>query len=302
MTPAIKWVGSIIAGFCIVLIVAFLCWASYAPRRSPPDLRRCTQIEIQFAPLALSYLLHGSKSQGVFTADEVGYLQSLKTLVVTDPEAIKAFARDILSRVSSRGDGGTYIQPNSLRFVCLRNGKPLTAFTFTGGRIVTDHNWGFAYDNGLPSLEGILGPIWSIQLRGRCAHNLATLGLRLVEVSKKQEAYPRPSEWCDAIVAEARAWKHDEGYDPEGDIMYPFMCPGAGAGKCHYAMNPDCRRDSPRDTVLLFETKTGWNQYGGPELFTFDNHHDPAGGHVRLNDGTVQFIRSEDELKQLRWR
>ena len=52
--------------------------------------------------------------------------------------------------------------------------------------------------------------------------------------------------------------------------------------------------------VLLFETKAGWNQHGGPELFTFDNH-DPHGGLVVLNDGTVKFIRTEEELKQLRW-
>ena len=49
------------------------------------------------------------------------------------------------------------------------------------------------------------------------------------------------------------------------------------------------------------ELKAGWNQHGGPELFTFDNH-DPRGGCVLLNDGTVKFIRTEEELKQLRWK
>jgi hypothetical protein len=68
-----------------------------------------------------------------------------------------------------------------------------------------------------------------------------------------------------------------------------------------YAMNPNCQADSPKDMVFLFETKAGWNQHGGPELFTFDNH-DPKGGLVLLNDGTVKFIRTEEELKQLRWK
>jgi len=68
-----------------------------------------------------------------------------------------------------------------------------------------------------------------------------------------------------------------------------------------YAMNPNCRADSPKDMVLLFESKAGWNQHGGPELFAFDNH-DPKGGLVLLNDGTVKFIRTEEELKQLRWK
>jgi hypothetical protein len=53
--------------------------------------------------------------------------------------------------------------------------------------------------------------------------------------------------------------------------------------------------------VLLFETRVGWNQHGGPEVFTFDNH-DPKGGCILLNDGTVKFIRTKEELQQLRWK
>ncbi|MDI6448836.1 hypothetical protein [Anaerobaca lacustris] len=68
-----------------------------------------------------------------------------------------------------------------------------------------------------------------------------------------------------------------------------------------YAMNPNCRGDSPKDMVFLFESRPGWNQHGGPELFAFD-HHDPKGGCVLLNDGTVRFIRTERELHALRWR
>ena len=66
-------------------------------------------------------------------------------------------------------------------------------------------------------------------------------------------------------------------------------------------MNPNCKPASPGNVVLLFETKTGWNQHGGPELFTFDNH-DPKGGCVLLNDGTVKFIRTKKELHALRWK
>jgi hypothetical protein len=34
----------------------------------------------------------------------------------------------------------------------------------------------------------------------------------------------------------------------------------------------------------------------GPDLFTFDNH-DPKGGCVLLNDGTVKFIRTKEEAE-----
>ena len=85
-------------------------------------------------------------------------------------------------------------------------------------------------------------------------------------------------------------------------IRKPLICPSTSEGnKCNYAMNPDCKPDSPGDMVLLFETKAGWNQHGGPELFTFNNH-DPRGGCVLLNDGTVKFIRTTEELQQLRWK
>ena len=80
-----------------------------------------------------------------------------------------------------------------------------------------------------------------------------------------------------------------------------FMCPNMQEGRCHYAINRNCEPNSPPETVLLFETKAGWNQHGGPELFTFDNH-DPKGGCALLNDGTVKFIRTKEELHALRWR
>lgn len=72
-------------------------------------------------------------------------------------------------------------------------------------------------------------------------------------------------------------------------------------GACEYAMNPDCGPDSPADTVLLFETHAGWNRHGGPELFTTENYN-PPGGLVLFNDGTVKFVRSQEELKQFRWK
>ncbi|UCD48772.1 MAG: hypothetical protein JSW27_14705 [Phycisphaerales bacterium] len=51
---------------------------------------------------------------------------------------------------------------------------------------------------------------------------------------------------------------------------------------------------------MLFETEADRNQHGGAELFTFGNH-DPKGGCVLLNDGTVKFTRTEAELAALCW-
>ena len=111
--------------------------------------------------------------------------------------------------------------------------------------------------------------------------------------------YPMPTEWCDAMES---AYSHP-GVKSRWTalIMKSHICPSIGKGRSTYAMNPNCEPNSPPDMVLLFETKAGWNQHGGPELFTYDNH-DPRGGCVLLNDGTVKFIRTEEEIHQLRWK
>ena len=113
--------------------------------------------------------------------------------------------------------------------------------------------------------------------------------------------YPISNKWCDAmewafVGPRIRSKRHEAELK-----MKVHVCPSVSQGLSTYAMNPDCKADSPADVVLLFETKGGWNQHGGPELFTFDNH-DPKGGCVLLNDGTVKFIRTTEELQQLRWK
>jgi heme/copper-type cytochrome/quinol oxidase subunit 4 len=103
--------------------------------------------------------------------------------------------------------------------------------------------------------------------------------------------YPESNRWCDL------AYHYIE--DPN-----LFICPGAfkhgDNAKCHYAMNPNCEPNSPNDVVLLFETRGGWNQYGGPELLKFDNHT-KKGAAVGFNDGHVEFVKPED-VNKLKWK
>ena len=118
--------------------------------------------------------------------------------------------------------------------------------------------------------------------------NLATLGRVLSIYGADYDGkYPTPERWCDLIVEE---------FDLDSQ---QFVCPSAGEGRCHYAINPNCEPNSPPDIVLLFDTKGGWNQYGGPELLTFDNHAG-KGCHVLFNDGHVEFIKPKD-VGKLKW-
>jgi len=57
--------------------------------------------------------------------------------------------------------------------------------------------------------------------------------------------------------------------------------------------------DAPPDMVLLFETHPGWNQSGGPEILTTENHQDD-GCNILFADGHVRFVRTRD-LNDLKW-
>jgi prepilin-type processing-associated H-X9-DG protein len=59
-------------------------------------------------------------------------------------------------------------------------------------------------------------------------------------------------------------------------------------------------RTLPPDMVLLFETYPGWNQSGGPEILTTDNHQGD-GCNVLFGDGRVEFVKTE-HLDDLKWK
>jgi hypothetical protein len=102
--------------------------------------------------------------------------------------------------------------------------------------------------------------------------------------------YPTPEKWCDLLIETKLLGVNS---------MHVFVCPGTKEGRCSYAINPNAEPNSPSDMVLLFETKDGWNQFGGPELLTTENHR-PRGCHVLFADLSVRFIKP-DELGRLKW-
>lgn len=144
-------------------------------------------------------------------------------------------------------------------------------------------------------LMGILMPalarVRQIAFRMVCAENMSSMGnTMLIYASDYDEKYPTPSKWCDLLIEYA-------------DLNHkPFRCKGAPGGPCNYAMNKNIEKlgiSSPPDMVLLFETHPGWNQVGGPELLTTDNHQG-EGCNVLFVDTHVQFVRTED-INDLKW-
>ena len=282
------------------------------PKLLAQDVSHCTRIEIQYKPSMLEYFFPYESQKSLLSPAEKQYLQSLKTIVVDDQERIKAFADEIGEGADI---GGIVTEQRKLDLVCYRNDERLTSFTvYDDTTIDSEEKRRFMYYHrgGLQSLKMLTPPqIQPFEFRVQCAKNLNDLWHRFrvyhkaemermrITSSKSVILYPDPINWCEAMVQCLKVAYQIIG--PSTWIMKPHKCPSAVEGKCHYAMNPNCMPDSPPDTVLLFETKAGWNQHGGPELFTFDNH-DPKGGCVLLNDGTVKFIRTQEELRQLRWK
>ena len=125
--------------------------------------------------------------------------------------------------------------------------------------------------------------------RIRCGENLVHLGkAMIISAGYCDDKYPIQDRWCDLLVKYAEVTEEE------------FICPSAGKGRCHYAMNPVATLTSVPDMIVLFETKGGWNQFGGPEILTTENHK-REGCNVLFNDLHVEFVKTE-ELAKLKWK
>lgn len=270
---------------------------TFKPRA--PDLRNCTRITIEYRP-SIQERFFGDSS--FLNHEEQQYVKSLESIVIDDPNDFGVqmlavaveFAEYLGMDWNLVRDGVTeyaeitgYAGPNPKDSFVVRGDE----LTIRDGRVFQK------YRN--PEFPRCMSRIRNrhvpFQDRIWCAALRMHIREPLRDAMGGEDRYPPPAEWCD-IMDEYKRTR----YPSRERITWGLKCP-AQKGRCHYAMNPNCEPNSPADMVLLFETKAGWNQHGGPELFTFDNH-DPKGGCVLLNDGTVKFIRTEEELKQLRWK
>jgi len=311
-------------------LIALLLWFCSHPK--PPDLAACTRIEVHYRGGALDYFIpHTPAQNSILSEDERRYIESFDTWTVTDPKQIKAFAHDISQGAYRRKEPRH--TSTDVAVVCYRGEERVASFDVLRKSIRTDDQNEFEYPLGLPD-PTILDPpgMKPLKARWECTRNLMSLIYEGLWPVRDRRPYPDPNHWCDAIVG---AFRHQQviytgqqikrvrAYSDTA-IARRFTCPSVHAATdvndahsqphetksssqtpdtwiSDYAMNSSCRKDSPGDIVFLFESKPGWNQHGGPELFTFANH-DPKGGCVLLNDGKVKFIRTEEELKQLRWK
>ena len=266
----------------------------------PPDLSGCERIEIRLAPSTVGFFCVAPRQRALLNPEEIRYLEAATPFTVDSPEVIQTLAKDISSSTYEgpiRGISGIQYR---IFFRCYeRSGREISFKTIgnipeVGNTLVAD---GHEFKNHGIQWRTLAPQIRPFELRVTCAFNLDDLNAGLRGYLDVKKSYPQAIEWYDAIASRYQGKVYTANIARLGKAI---SCPSAGHGRYHYAMNPDCDRNSLPDTVLLFEARPGRNQHGGPELFTFDNH-DPKGGCVLLNDGTVKFIRTDKELRQLRW-
>ena len=127
-----------------------------------------------------------------------------------------------------------------------------------------------------------------------CGHNLSGLGKAIYMYQSDYDGeYPTADKWCDLLMSFSEVKPKQ------------FICRGSDAkiGKSNYAFNKSVAgkksSEIPSDIVILFETKGGWNQVGGSEMLTTDNHKG-KGCNVLFNDLHVEFVKAE-RLGGLKW-
>jgi len=136
-----------------------------------------------------------------------------------------------------------------------------------------------------------------------CNNNLYSLKKSLIVYSHDNDGrYPTADKWCDLLK--------DQDYVTEDHLICPARKRTHPNERCSYAINPSAEPNSPPDVVLLFETKGGWNQFGGPEILSTANHpyerdefwgYKVRGCNILFNDGRTEFVR-EKKFKNLKWK
>jgi hypothetical protein len=121
-----------------------------------------------------------------------------------------------------------------------------------------------------------------------CGTNLSRLGKAMLIYSCGDGPYPTADKWCDILIEDMDVTEKD------------FRCPANRKERCSYAINPNVSPHSNPRLVLLFETKGGWNKFGGPELLTTENHKG-EGCNILFNDLHVEFVKPE-RLGELKWK
>ncbi|MBN2590838.1 MAG: hypothetical protein JXA96_13320 [Sedimentisphaerales bacterium] len=124
-----------------------------------------------------------------------------------------------------------------------------------------------------------------------CGARISSLARALLIYTNQNDQPITPEKWCDLLIKNYNVIQSD------------FRCSSAKKGPCNYALNKNITqigKSSQEDIVLLFETHPGWNQVGGLEILTTENHS-RKGCYIAFCDLHVEFVKTDD-IKKLKWK
>jgi prepilin-type processing-associated H-X9-DG protein len=138
-----------------------------------------------------------------------------------------------------------------------------------------------------------LGRVSPLAYRLVCSTNLSGLEKAIYVYAQDHNNMLPSQRWCDDLI--------------KGGDLSPknFVCKTSFAadGQSSYAFNKNLigRKLSEinPNTVMIFETHPGWNQVGGPEILSIQNH-EGKGCNILFADGHVEFVIT-DSIPKLRW-
>ena len=238
---------------------------------NPDNAQSCWFCNSILTPVSPSGLAQGAKTSGFATASLVLGILAPFTCFIT---AIPAIVLGIVALVKI-GKSAGQLKGNgpAIAGICV----PVVALPV------------------IVLLMGIMMPalakVRQVSFRMVCATNMSGLAKAMLIYAKDYDnKFPAPSKWCDLLTEHCEV------------APVTFCCKGAPEGPCNYAMNKNVEElgtNAPPDMVLLFETQPGWNQSGGPEILSTDNHQGD-GCNIVFVDSHIEFVRTKD-LKNLRW-
>jgi len=167
----------------------------------------------------------------------------------------------------------------------------------------------------------------SIAMFSPVSFNLCRLGrAMLMYADDNDDEFPDPNKWCDLLI-EAGEVDPEDLWAPEVAIRWPYwgawpfglgdwpprsrrnlpvarrsvmFRPRPRKGVSHFAMNTDCRTMShDPNTILLFESRPGWNQHGGPESVDFSRLDGQRACVLQVDTAPTVIIR--EHLDKYNW-
>lgn len=126
-----------------------------------------------------------------------------------------------------------------------------------------------------------------------CLNNAKQLALGVILYASSNTNCPEAATWCDSVLTEVGS-------------KQIFLCKaGSETDRCHFAYNAKLsgldlnQIKNPATTVMIFESRGGWNQSGGKELLLPTPRHNNR-IIVGFADGHVEMI-TESQLARLNW-